>query len=354
VVLTESQLLEAAAAGGAGEAGEAGGHAYAELVEPHRAALHAHCYRMLGSVHDTEDAVQETLLRAWRSLPSFQGRSSLRSWLYTIATNVCLRAVERRPRRVLPVDYGPPADPRRALGAPLAESTWIEPYPDERLGLDQGPAGPEARYEQRESVELAFIAVLQHLPARQRAVLILRDVLGFSGAEAAAMLRTTPASVYSALQRAHETVEQRLPERSQQTTLRSLGDARMRELVDRYVSAWERHDVAAIAAMLTEDGTIAMPPTATWYRGRASVAEFLAARPLDGSLRWRLTPARAGGQLAAHAELWDPGAAAFRPHHTAVLTLHGGLIGGIDTFLEPWALTSHAPQGEGCRSTVNG
>jgi len=150
---------------------------------------------LLGSVQHAEDAVQETLLRAWRSLSSFQGRSSLRSWLYTIATNVCLRAIERRPRRVLPVDYGPPADPHKPLGEPLVESTWIEPYPDERVGLDDGLVGPEARYEQRESVELAFIAALQYLPARQRAVLILRDVLGFSGAEVAEALQTSQASV---------------------------------------------------------------------------------------------------------------------------------------------------------------
>jgi RNA polymerase sigma-70 factor, ECF subfamily len=189
--MAESQLVKQASAGDEG--------AYSELVEPYRRLLHAHCYRMLGSVHDAEDAVQETLLRAWRGLSSFQGRSSLRSWLYTIATNVCLRAIERRPARVLPVDYGPPADPHGPLGEPLVESTWIEPYPDERLGLADGLAGPEARYEQRESVELAFIVALQHLPPRQRAVLILRDVLGFSGSEVAQALHTTPASVYSAL-----------------------------------------------------------------------------------------------------------------------------------------------------------
>ena len=329
--MTESKLAEAAVAGD--------DRAYAELVEPYRGALHAHCYRILGSVHDAEDAVQETLLRAWRGLPSFQGRSSLRSWLYTIATNVCLRMIERRPGRVLPVDYGPPGDPHRPLGEPVIESAWIEPYPDGRLGFDDGPAGPEARYEQRESVELAFIAALQHLPARQRAVLILRDVLGFSGAEVASALQTTPASVYSALQRAHETVDHRLPQLSQQATLSSLGDARQREIVDRYVQAWQRHDVDAIVAMLTESATVAMPPTATWYRGRDAVAAFLAARPLDGSLRWRLTPARASGQLAAQAQLWDPAASRFRLHHTAVLTLHDGLIGEINTFLEPWALT---------------
>jgi RNA polymerase sigma-70 factor (ECF subfamily) len=319
--------------------------AYVDLVAPHRGVLHAHCYRMLGSVHDAEDAVQETLLRAWRGLPSFQGRSSVRSWLYTIATNVCLRMIERRPRRVLPVDHGPPGDPHWRLGAALAESTWIEPYPDERFGPDDGLAGPEARYEQREAVELAFIAALQHLPARQRAVLILRDVLGFSGAEVAAALRTTPASVYSALQRAHDTVDHRLPALSQQATLGSLGDVRLRELVDRYVQAWERHDVEAIVAMLTESVTIAMPPTTTWYRGRETVAAFLGARPMNGSMKWQLTPARVSGQLAVRARLWDPAAGGFRAHHTAVLTLRAGLVDGIDTFFEPWALT---PEGGDC------
>jgi RNA polymerase sigma-70 factor, ECF subfamily len=228
--MTEPQLLKAAAAGDDG--------AFAELVEPHRRPLHAHCYRMLGSVQDAEDAVQETLLRAWRSHSSFEGRSSLRSWLYTIATSVCLRSIERRPGRVLPVDYGPPGDPYQPFGEPVVEATWIEPYPDAHFGLEDGLAGPEARYEQRESVELAFIAALQHLPARQRAVLILREVLGFSGAEVARTLKTTPASVYSALQRAHATVNRHLPQLSQQAILRSLGDKRLREIVARYVEAW--------------------------------------------------------------------------------------------------------------------
>ena len=334
--MTEPKLLEAAVAGDDA--------VYVELIDPHRAALQAHCYRMLGSVHDAEDAVQETLVRAWRSLASFQGRSSLRSWLYTIATNVCLRAIERRPARVLPVDYGPPGDPHGPHAAPLVESTWIEPYLDERLELDDGLAGPEARYEQRESVELAFIAALQHLPARQRAVLILRDVLGFSGAEVAAALKTTPASVYSALQRAHEAVDHRLPEVSQQATLSSLGDARLREIVDRFVQAWERHDVEAIAAMLTESVTVAMPPTPTWFRGRDTVAAFLGTR-LGGGLKWRLTPARAGGQLAARAHLWDPAAGDFRLHHTVVLTLKAELIDEIDAFFEPWPPAAHAPDG---------
>src|SRR2546430_9898730 len=185
----ERELLEGARQGDE--------NAFQRLVEPHRTELHAHCYRMLGSVHDAEDALQETLLRAWRGLPRFEGRSSLRSWLYTIATNSCLRAIERRPDRVLPVDYGPPADPHDGPAEPLVESVWLEPYPDKGLGLDSALLGPEARYEQRESVELAITAALQLVPARQRAVLILRDVLGFSAAETASALETTSVAVRS-------------------------------------------------------------------------------------------------------------------------------------------------------------
>src|SRR5438552_7901092 len=182
--------------------------AFARLVEPYRRELHTHCYRMLGSYAEAEDALQETLLRAWRGLPRFELRSSLRSWLYRIATNACLRAIERRPKRVLPIDYAPAADPHEALADPVTEAVWLEPYPDRGLALE-GPAGPDARYEQREGVELAFIAALQHLPARQRAVLILRDVLGLAARETAAVLETTPVSVDSALQRAHKTVDER-------------------------------------------------------------------------------------------------------------------------------------------------
>ena len=310
--------------------------AFAELVEPHRHLLHAHCYRMLASVQDAEDAVQETLLRAWRSLSSFEGRSSFRSWLYAIATNVSLRAIERRPTRVLPVDYGPPADPHQPLGPPLVESTWIEPYPEERFVLEDGLAGPEARYEQRESVELAFIAALQHLPARQRAVLILRDVLGFSGAEVAEALETTPASVYSALQRAHDSVDRRLPDLSQQATLRNLGDDQLRDIVDRYVTAWERNDIDAITAMLTDGATLAMPPTATWYRGRDAIATGLRTGPLDGVLRWRMVPTYANGQPAANAYRWDESEGRFVSHPIlAVLTLRGERIEAIDAFHDP-------------------
>ncbi len=179
----EQELLTAAQAGGE--------DAFRRLVEQHQGELHAHCYRMLGSVHDAEDALQEALLRAWRALPRFEGRSSLRSWLYKIATNTCLDVVGRRPKRVLPIDYAQASDPHLGPGEPIVESVWLEPYPDERLGLEDGFAAPEARYEQRESIELAFIAALQHLPPNQRAVLILREVLGYSAKEVAATLDTT-------------------------------------------------------------------------------------------------------------------------------------------------------------------
>src|SRR6266852_2540512 len=278
----ERELLLAAQSGD--------GDAFGRLVDPLRRELQAHCYRMLGSYADAEDALQETLLRAWRSLARFEGRSSLRSWLYRIATNACLRAIERRPKRVLPMDYAPAADPHGARAGPVNDPVWLEPYPDASLGLE-GLAGPDARYEQREGIELAFIAALQHLPARQRAVLILRDVLGFSARETATALETTPVSVDSALQRAHKTVDQRLPERSQQATLRSLSDGALRQVVRRYVTAWERNDVDAVVAMLAEDAKLAMPPLPTWYSGREQVAIFLSG--LLAGARWRLIPARA-------------------------------------------------------------
>ena len=269
--------------------------------------------------------------------PQFEGRSSLRSWLYKIATNACLRAIERRPKRVLPIDYAPAADPHDGLAEPVTESVWLEPYPDHRLGLASGLAGPDARYEQREGVELAFIAALQHLPARQRAVLIIRDVLGFSARETAEALETTSVSVDSALQRAHKTVDERLPEQSQQATLRSLGDAALSQAVERYVAAWERNDVDAVVAMLAEDARMAMPPLPAWYLGREQVAVFLGGGPLAGATRWRLIPARANGQVAFGAYRWDQTRQAFLPHGVSVLTLRGPQIEEITAFLTPGA-----------------
>ena len=261
--------------------------AYAQLIEPHRSELHAHCYRMLGSVQDAEDALQEALVRAWKSLDKFEGRSSLRSWLYRIATNTSLDAIEKRPKRILPIDYGPPADPHGGVGEPLVESVWIEPYPDETLGIEDGYASPDARYEQRESVELAFVAALQLLPANQRAVLILREVLGFSAQESADTLDTSVASVNSALQRARATIEKKLPEQSQQETLKAIGDEKLRELVEQYADAWERNDVDTVVSMLAEDAAFTMPPMARWFHGHDGIRGFLEKWSMLPEWGWR-------------------------------------------------------------------
>ncbi|MEX2194378.1 MAG: sigma-70 family RNA polymerase sigma factor [Thermoleophilaceae bacterium] len=309
--------------------------AFRRLVEPRHAELHAHCYRMLGSVHDAEDALQEALLRAWRGLKRFQARSSLRSWLYTIATNTCLDAIARRPKRVLPLDYGPAADPHNdGLGLPPAESLWMDAYPDEALGLEDGFAAPEARYELRESVELAFVAALQHLPANQRAALILREVLGFSARETAESLETTVASVNSALQRARATVDDRLPERSQQATLRALGDDGLREVVNGYMDAMQRGDVDAVVDMLAEDAAWSMPPLPAWFSGRDALIGFMNMGPLSGDWRWHHRPARANGQAAVGSYAWYAEDGCYRPFALDVLTVDaGGRIEAITSFI---------------------
>jgi RNA polymerase sigma-70 factor, ECF subfamily len=331
----EAALLDTARAGD-----EA---AFARLFEPYRRQLHAHCYRMLGSLHDAEDALQEVSLRAWRGLERFEGRSSLKSWLYTIATNTCLNHIERRPKRVLPVDYTAAADPHGGPGEPVVESIWVEPYPDELIGVEDELAGPEARYEQRESVELAFVAALQLLPANQRAVLILREVLGFSAQEVADSLDTSVASVNSALQRARKTVEERTPEQSQQETLRELGDERVRELVERYVSAWERQDVDSVVEMLAEDVTFTMPPLASWFHGRESVRTFLQGWPLSGAWRWRPIATRANGQPAVAYYAWDEDEQAYLPFALKVISFRGELISDANSFV---ARATDIPAGE--------
>jgi RNA polymerase sigma-70 factor, ECF subfamily len=306
--------------------------AFRLLVEEHRAELHAHCYRMLGALHDAEDALQETLLRAWRALPGFEGRSAMRTWLYRIATNACMDAIARRPKRVLPIDHGPPSAPTHDFGRPLVETVWIEPYPDGSLA--EGHAGPEARYEQREAVELAFIASLQHLSAPQRAVLILRDVLGFSAQEVSETLETTVASVNSALQRARKAVEQRLPERTQQQTLRSLGDDRMRELVETYMEAWARADVETLRRLLAEDAILSMPPWAIWWRGREALIELGAAAG-DACPETRAVLTSANGQPAVASYGLDPETRRYTASAIDVLTIEGSQIGAITAFVSP-------------------
>ncbi len=315
MTLSERRLLAAARDGDE--------DAYRRLVEPRHAELHAHCYRMLGSVQDAEDSLQEALLRAWRGLPRFQDRSSLRTWLYRISTNTCLDELARRPKRVLPIDFGPGAEPHDSPGEPLGEAVWIEPYPDT----------PDASYEQRESVELAFVAALQHLAPNQRATLILREVLGCSAQEVADALDTSVASVNSALQRARKTIDERLPEQSQQATLSALGDERIRELVERYMDAMGRGDVDAVVALLAEDATWSMPPCPMWFRGAALTA-FLEEYP--GRERWRHVPARANGQLAIGCYMWDDERGGYFAAALDVLTLRGDRVAGVTAFLAPW------------------
>jgi RNA polymerase sigma-70 factor (ECF subfamily) len=308
--------------------------AFGRLVSPHRRELHAHAYRMLGSVHDTEDALQDALLRAWRGLARFDGRSSLRAWLYKITTNTCLDLIGRRQKRVLPLDHVAPAALGEAPGRPLVESVWVEPYPDEALGLEDGFAAPDACVELRESVELAFIAALQHLPANQRAALILREVLGFSAKETAETLDTTVASVNSALQRARRTIDDRLPQRSQQQSLRALGDERLREIVEGYIDAMQRGDVEAVVALLAEDAAWSMPPLATWYLGHESLRAFLAGGPLSGAWRWSRIVTTANGQPAVAAYTWRDDEACFRPFALDVLTIGDrGAIEAVTSFI---------------------
>jgi len=310
--------------------------AFGRLVEPHRAELHAHCYRMLGSVHDAEDALQDALLRAWRALSKVKDARALRAWLYKIATNASLDTIARRPKRVLPLDYGPSSDPHDGLGLglPPAESTWVEPYPDEGLGLADDLAGPEARYELRESVELAFVAALQHLPPNQRAALILREVLGFSAQEMADQLGTSVASVNSALQRARQAVDERLPDETQQATLRALGDDRVREIVQGYMDAMSRGDVNTMISMLAEDAAWSMPPLTAWFRGHAALRGFMEEGPLSGEWDWRHVPARASGQPAVGSYAWYEKEGCYRPFALDVMTLDSsGRIKDVTSFI---------------------
>jgi RNA polymerase sigma-70 factor (ECF subfamily) len=322
VPATDASLLAAAKAGDDA--------AFERLIEPHRKAIHGLCYRMLGSVHDADDALQDSLVRAWRGLWRFDGRSELRTWLHRIATNVCLDALKARPRRVLPVDYGPPAGEREASVQRLDSTPWLEPYPERAVDVPS----PETRYAERETLELSFVAALQFLPPLQRAVLVLRDVLSFSAKEVAGMLGTSAVSVNSALQRARESVAARAPAEPQQENFRRLGDARLRELVRTIIDAFERGDVAAILAMLADDAVFSMPPYAAWYRGRDRVADSWL-MPAERPTGLRFLPTRANGQLALGVYKLDAAGDRYRPVALEVLSLRGELIAEVTSFRDP-------------------
>ena len=305
-------------------------HAFRELTDPYRAELQLHCYRILGSLQDAEDQLQETLLAAWRGLDGFEGRASVRAWLYRIATNRCLNALRARGRRPQEVSrmVEPPEPTRRV------EPTWLEPYPDVLLeGLADTAPGPDPRYETRESVGLAFVAALQHLPPQQRAALVLRDVLGFRTAEVAAMLENSEASVKGALQRARGALDARVPEdeRERAPLPRS---ARERELVGRFVAAVERGDTDGVVSLLTDDAWVTMPPEPYEYQGRQAIARFLRDRAIRRGANLRLVPTRANGQPAFGCYLPDPQAPIARAYGLMVLTLDGDRISAITWFWE--------------------
>ncbi|GAA0232698.1 RNA polymerase subunit sigma-70 [Cryptosporangium japonicum] len=288
--------------------------AFGRLVRPLQPELRAHCYRMLGSVHDADDALQDVLVRAWRGLARFERRSSLRTWLYTVATRVCLDALAHRARRVLPVDLGPAADHPITTDTPATDVAWLTPFP-----------GPDGAAEQREAVRLAFVAACQHLPGNQRAALLLFDVLGFTVAEIATMMDTTVASVNSALQRARA--------RTPLPAARPADDARLRRTVDGFAGALERGDADAFVALLTADVTWSMPPLPHWYAGRAAVGAFAAAVPMARCGSWRHAPTWANGGPAVASYLADTPSGPYRPWSVNVFDFDGDRIAAITSFI---------------------
>jgi RNA polymerase sigma-70 factor (TIGR02960 family) len=302
--------------------------AFRELTEPHRRELQLHCYRILGSVQDAEDLVQETLLAAWRGLETFEGRASVRSWLYRIATNRCLNALRARSRRPKEVQTMSDAlEPTR-----LIERGWLEPYPDVLLeGLADAAPGPDARYETKESIELAFIVALQALPPRQRAVLVLRDVLGFRTAEVAEMLDTGELSVKGALQRARAALRGRLPDQDHERAPRP-DSVRERRLVGRFADAVESGDIDEMVALLTDDARLTMPPLPLEYQGHDAIGAFLRHREEVRGRPLRVVPTRANTQPAFGCYLPDSQTAIARAYALFVLTLEGDRVSAITWF----------------------
>ena len=311
--------------------------AFSASLERHRRELQVHCYRMLGSLEDSEDLVQETFLRAWRGRASFgsEGRSSFRAWLYRIATNACLDVLRGRPRRVVPPELAPAGDPT-APPPPPADLPWLQPYPDRLLeSIAPSEEEPGAVVIARETIELAFIAAIQHLPSRQRAVLILRDVLGWSAKDSASALDASVASVNSALQRARATLRERLPERRTEWARSPQPSEEERELLRRYVDAHERADAHALAELLREDARLTMPPHPVWYEGRTAI--LIAAQqgfdPEFGELRSLV--AGANMQPAVAHYLRRPGERVFEPLALDVLRIEAGCVAEISSFVFP-------------------
>lgn len=304
--------------------------AFDEMVAPYQGELHAHCYRMLGSLHDADDAMQEAMLGAWKGIAGFEGRSSLRAWLYRIATHAAIRLGRTRPTRVLSLDYAAATTDPRHLGEPVMEPIWLEPYPDALMGA-AGPSDPAARYDVRESVELAFVAALQILPATQRAVLVLREVLGFSAVEVARLLETTVPAVNSSLQRARATLDKRVHVPTQREVVTELGDERVETLLRSLVSAWERADVPAILDLLVADVVLSMPPLPAWFHGREAVGRFMRVRMFEAP--WRVQSTAVNGQLALACYQLHEGS--YRLGALTALTLEGDRIAELTSFLAP-------------------
>jgi RNA polymerase sigma-70 factor (TIGR02960 family) len=304
--------------------------AFRQLVDPHQRELEVHCYRILGSLQDAEDALQETLLSAWQGLGQFEQRASIRTWLYQVATNRCLnalRSARRRPQAWSAPGVSPP-EPTR-----LSEVTWLEPYPDVLLAeLPDSQQGPEARYEAQESISLAFVTALQLLPPRQRAALILRDVLGYPASEVADILGSTQESVTSALKRARATLQQRFPGPGEATPAPAPDSASERALIDRLTIAYESADIDALVALLTDDVVMSMPPVPLEYQGLDPVTEFLTTIAFRENRRYRLVPTRANGQPAFAAYVLDPHGGVAHANGLVVLTLAGAKVSAMTRF----------------------
>jgi RNA polymerase sigma-70 factor (TIGR02960 family) len=306
------------------------GEAFRQVAEPHRRELQLHCFRMLGSLQDAEDALQDTLLAAWRGLAAFEGRSSVRTWLYQVATSRCLNILRASRRRPV-VD---PLPPGVAIPEPsrTGEVIWLEPYPDALLGAPDEPPGPEGRYEASEAISIAFLTALQALSARQRAVLILRDVLGYRAGEVAIMLDTSEESVTSALKRARATVQQRLAPTAGQELPPRPGSPEEREVVDRLTRAYERGDIDALVVLLTDDVAVTMPPMPLEYYGIEQAAPFLAAITFRDGRTYRLIGTRANGQPAFGTYVRDPRGGPLHATSLLVVTLAGDRVSAFTRF----------------------